>query len=132
MWIAARFGWFSIVRKGGAGAFHVRARARRHLEKLISAAHLDGPKIVESTHTDYRFRIIVKADQLHRVFETLEDSIDYDNVKGCIANIAGEEKYEAALHHVWKIMADALQPTRPWSGLSIRKSPGDDQSRPEL
>jgi hypothetical protein len=128
----SRQGFFSIVKKGGEGEFQIRARAKRHLGNLIRAAHLDGQNIVESMSTDYRYRIIVKADQLHRVFEALEKSIDYDNVKGCIASIPGEEKYEAALHRVWSIMADALQPTRPYSGLSTRKNYSDGQPPLEL
>jgi hypothetical protein len=110
MWIMHPRFFISIVRKGAGGEWQIRARARRHLERLINLAQLDRQKIIETNFSDYRFRIVVNADELHQVFSYLEGSVTYSNVKSATAAVKGEEKYERAMHRVWHIMADTLKP----------------------
>jgi hypothetical protein len=122
VWIFGTTFFVSIVKKGGEGEWQVRARARRHLQNLMELANLDRA-IIASTHSDYAYRIIVNAQELHQLFAAMEGSIRYSNVKAAVARVPGEEKYEAAMHRVWSIMADALQPTRPYSGSRLIDQP---------
>jgi len=110
MWIAALTGWYSIVRKGGDGKeWQIRARVKRDLLNLMVAARLNGQEVIETPLGDYRFRILVNEEQLGRVFEALESSIDYPNFKSAIAKIRGQEKHLQAYHKIWATMA-GLQP----------------------
>jgi len=106
MWIAALTGWYSIVRKGGNGQqWQIRGRVRQDLLNLIAAAKLDGQKVIETFDSDYRYRIVVDKEQLGRVFEALESSIDYPNYKSAMGKIRGQEKHLQAYHKIWAIMA---------------------------
>ena len=116
MWIASRFGWVSIVRKGGNGKeWQIRARVRKDLLSLIAAAKLQDQKVIETFDSDYRYRIVLEKEQLGRVFEALESSIDYPNFKSVVAKIRGQEKHLQAYHKIWAIMA-GLQPRQSTFG----------------
>ena len=116
MWIAALTGWYSIVRKGGDGKeWQIRARVKRDLLNLMVAARLDGQEVIETPLADYRFRILANKEQLGRVFQALEGSLNYPNFKAAIGKTRGQEKHLQAYHKIWAIMA-GLQPQQSTFG----------------
>lgn len=121
-WIASRFGWLSIVRKGAPGEWQVRARLKQDLQNVMEAAKLEGQKVIETIDGDYRFRLIVRKDELHRVFEALEVSIDYPNFKNAVAKVRGQERHLHAYHTVWSLMSKLQSPPQR----SNRRSLWDD------
>jgi hypothetical protein len=123
MWIQSVLGAYSVVKKGSAGEWQIRARCRDDLVNLVAAAKLDGQEIIESTVTDYRYRILVDAEKLHKVMCALESSVVYKNFKERVGQIKGMEKHCAAYHSIWSILAHALQPTRPYSGARLIDDP---------
>lgn len=102
MWVASKFGWFSIVRKDRR--FHVRARVRSDLVQLCAAAKL-RTAIHERPNADYRFRILCTTEQLSRIFNALFDSIDYANFKAEIAASPKQWDKTHAYHQIWATMA---------------------------
>ena len=111
MWIASKFGWFSIVKK--TDGWHVRARVRRDLENLIRAGDLCKRwTIIETPDADYRYRIIVGKVGIARVFDALNRSIDYPNFKSQIAGAPDQIAKSEAYHQIWHIMLEHQR----WSG----------------
>jgi len=102
MWIASKYGYYSIVRK--AEQWHVRARLRGDLQNLVAAAGLPTVTIHQSQPADYRWRIVIDRDSLDRVFETLCSSVDYPNFKSMIARSPDQRPKLAAYHDIWDTM----------------------------
>jgi hypothetical protein len=112
MWIASKFGWFSIVRKDDG--FHVRARVREDLRALMEACGLSGEvELREWDGSDYRYRIIIDKVALDRVMATLADELDYPNFKGVIGGLPGQRDKLHAYHAIWETMSK-LQDVQPW------------------
>lgn len=111
MWIMTTEGFLSCVSKAPAGPDEllVRARTRAHL-----ATHFPHATIIESTHTDYRFRAVIARTEVAQLAVSLIMSIDYGNFKGAVQ----ERDYEHALHGVW----DKLEPLQP-GGAYNRRAP---------
>ena len=68
MWLATKFGFYSIVQKqgqdgGDSTSFHVRARVRTDLESLLTATGLQR-EILEWPTADYRYRIVIDMEDL--------------------------------------------------------------------
>lgn len=104
MWIASKFGWFSIVKK--TDGWHVRARIRQDLENLIRAADICKRwTIIETPKADYRYRIIVTEEGLNKIFLFLKKSIDYPNFKSEIASNLTQWTKCHAYHRIWSEMA---------------------------
>jgi hypothetical protein len=105
MWIASKYGFYSIVKK--EGHFHVRARTKKDLVDLLATAELDFPVEIWPA-ADYRFRFRIPEkdlDSLSVIFGTLMDSIDYTNFKSEIAATPGQRKKLPAYHEIWHTMA---------------------------
>lgn len=106
MWIASKYGWFSIVQKDGH--FHIRARVERDLELLAEAAVIEHP--IETWHdADYRYRIRIPVGEagdakMARVFAQLANSIDYSNFKTEIARTPSQRGKLSAYHDIWGTM----------------------------
>ena len=103
MWLSTTIGFFSIV----ADASHpdtlkIRARAREDLEAL-KARYLPDIQILETDHTDYRLRALVRRDEWAHAAHALAGDIDYPNFKSAVAQRQG---YERAKRYgqVWEIM----------------------------
>lgn len=61
MWLATKYGWFSIVQKqapddGEAAVYHVRARVKQDLEHLVKTTALQNE--IQECHVD-------RSNQLH-------------------------------------------------------------------
>ncbi len=98
MWIASKLGFFSIVQK--ADGFHVRARIRPDLERLLAVGSLTVP-IQEWPAADYRWRAIVTPGELHALFAALEGSVDYPDFKSEVARHADQREKLTAYHELW-------------------------------
>jgi hypothetical protein len=74
----------------------VRARCTEDLVILKTAAGL-GNEILILPGTDYAARIVVTREQLGKVFQVLEKSIDYSNFKDRIRSTP----HQADKHHTY-------------------------------
>ena len=102
MWIASKFGFFSIVCKG-EDQFHVRARVRTDLENLLVAVDLDE-KIHESDLSDYKYRLVVGHDAVRKITSALAETLDYPNFKNKIAETSSQVTKLDAYHEIWEVM----------------------------
>ena len=109
MWIASKLGFYSIVQKGGT--FHVRARARKDLLNLVAATSSDlGPgQISESPEADYRWRIVLPAEDMKPVWDALAASVDYPNFKSQIASTPDQRDKLPIYHEIWHLLYDYQQ-----------------------
>jgi hypothetical protein len=83
MWIASKYGWFSIVKEGVA--LHVRARSKKGMEELCIQIYKNtgiSVAISKWRMADHRFRFVTRDRQVARsVFMIFANSIDYPNFK---------------------------------------------------
>ena len=84
MWIASRYGFFSIVKKDDG--FHVRARSRRDLEILREACiKWVRPErglileIKDTPNSDYCSRIVL--GDVHLITDVLANSVNYPSLR---------------------------------------------------
>lgn len=84
MWLATKYGFFSIVKKDDG--FHVRARSRRDLEILREALikwlrPTEGLilEIKDTPNSDYCSRIVLQDVRL--LFDCVSESIDYPGLR---------------------------------------------------
>ena len=104
MWIASKYGFYSIVESSlKKGDFMVRARVRNDLENLIKQYDLSA-QVIETLDSDYRYRIILsKADVCDLLF-SLGSEIDYSNFKGKISQTEDQRDKLHAYHTVWNAL----------------------------
>lgn len=126
MWIASTLGFFSIKQDTPKPNWFIRARVKADLEALkAEIPALAEVPVLDWKGADYRYRLIVEADQLTDVFKALQESIVYPNFKSAIGRSPAQRHKLAAYHSIWHTMAD-LQPTRPYSiGKAIAHSDPD-------
>lgn len=118
MWLFTKHGFFSAVcARQGTGKhgqsvdldrIMVRARIRGHLETLIKRFPdlLAECEILETSSTDYAFRLFVSKKAWTHVVAGLAEETDYDNFKSEVARHQGRsgKAYEHSLHEVWSVM----------------------------
>lgn len=107
MWIASKFGFFSVVLKDGH--HHVRARREEDLRALVAAhPRPEDCKIDEWPAADYRFRIRIPEGNpaFGELMGILAASADYPNFKSAIAANPSQRHKLDAYHRIWSIMAD--------------------------
>lgn len=102
MWIASKFGFYSIVCKGEE-QFHVRARLKGDLQNLLEATGLEE-EICVSENSDYKYRVVVGHDAVRKIHSTLADTLSYPNFKNKIAQTPSQEPKLGAYHCIWEIM----------------------------
>ena len=107
MWVASKYGWFSVVRKDGG--YHVRARNPKDLSLLQNAVGGGFSKLrVHLTpEADYCSRVFIpqsKAKFLNDVMLVLAESVDYGNFKDAIADSKEQRDKLSAYHDVWSDM----------------------------
>lgn len=102
MWIFTKRGFYSIVQKRD-GEFHIRARIKRDLENLKNLAQLKQ-KLITTKDADYRYRLVVGAEEVARVMERLGADIDYSNFKSKIASDPEQREKLGAYHDIWSAM----------------------------
>jgi len=118
MWIFTRYGFYSIAcaNKAGSGGIDpntvmVRSRLKEHLLNLqerFKDTAIAKLSIGDSTHTDYRYRIVMpKADWVAALSEMATEQT-WSNFKNESATFARIHKlstrYVHALHDIWDVM----------------------------
>lgn len=98
MWICSQLGFYSIVQKDGA--WHVRARSLHDLNNLVRAAGLKV-QVQRWPAADYRFRVLIQAESLGKVFSALEKSINYPNFKSRVAELPQQRAKVEAYTRLW-------------------------------
>jgi hypothetical protein len=118
MWLFTQYGFFSAVcareddgsdtNRVDPTRIMVRARLKDHLENLKRRFEklIGDVEIVETPHTDYRYRVFVDKSKWTRVLASLGDELDYDNFKSKVARNLDDvgSDYEQSLHDVWDVM----------------------------
>lgn len=118
MWLFTKHGFYSIVCARQGDGSHgqpvdpdrvmVRARVRSQLEALQEqfADLVADCEILESSSTDYAYRIFVSKSVWAQVMVGLTEELDYDNFKSKVARHQGSNgaAYEHSLHEVWSVM----------------------------
>jgi hypothetical protein len=117
MWLATRYGWFSLAcaykdADSPAGGLDkskimIRARRREHLERLKQRFDLLEP-IVETPLNDYRFRIVVSKHQAQVLAIKLVEEMEWSNFKDEAEEYTAEPGYTTGLHEVWGVMRRRL------------------------
>ena len=103
MWIFTKHGFYSAVQdETDSSVIKVRARVRDDLVRLIEACNIKS-HIVETTDTDYAYRIFISRSELMRVMIEMVDDLDYLNFKSEVFKQQGIERY-SAYHDVWEVM----------------------------
>lgn len=103
MWIASRFGFFSIVKWPARELWQVRARIGYDLESLKKALKSNA-EIIETLDSDYRFRILLTEKEIQKVFKLFGQTIDYSNFKAHIGSSPEQRHKLNAYHQIWQIM----------------------------
>lgn len=101
MWIYTRFGFYSIVAiKGSDDRLAIRSRSKEDLINLIERFELlDAGEsfltsgIIETTNSDYRFRIFVSRAVLKKLMAGIAEDIDYPNFKNEVEAKQGLKRY---------------------------------------
>ncbi len=103
MWLMTTYGFFSIVRKA-ENEFHLRGRIKQDVERLRTAAGLTAP-VLTSEAADYRYRLVISAEDLHHVMDLLARSITYPNFKDQIGHEPDQRGKLPSYHRIWEIMS---------------------------
>jgi len=106
MWLFTKHGFYSVVKKkfgDQVKPFQVRGRSKGDLVNLIERCHLDE-KVIHTPHADYHYRITVDGEELNRIFELMQKSLDYENFKSMIADQSGQSSKLVAYHEIWNSM----------------------------
>lgn len=103
MWIFTKYGFYSAVQdEKDSNVIKIRARARDDLVRLIEACELKS-HIVETTDTDYAYRIFVGRSDLMRIMLDMVEGLDYTNFKNEVYARQGMPRYNT-YHEVWDVM----------------------------
>lgn len=82
MWICLNNAFLSVVQSDDPEFLMVRARARNHLVAVFGKCE----RIIETTHNDYRWRVIVPRHKFAALVADLVVQIDYGNFKSSVKN----------------------------------------------
>tara|TARA_B100001094_G_scaffold201103_1_gene195107 strand:+ start:3933 stop:4262 length:330 start_codon:yes stop_codon:yes gene_type:complete len=103
MWIVMNDSYISAVQdRNNKMNLVVRARVREDLENAFPSLKQD---IIESTDSDYRFRLFMSKQFLCGVMNTKIMNIDYDNFKNSVKQNWRHDAYLA----IWSIMYKVQQ-----------------------
>jgi len=103
MWIVMNDSYISAVQdRTNKMNLVVRARVREDLENAFPSLKQD---IIESTDSDYRFRLFMTKQFLCGVMNTKIMNIDYDNFKNSVKQNWRHDAYLA----IWSIMYKVQQ-----------------------
>jgi hypothetical protein len=101
MWLITERGFYSVVaHRDEPNHLIVRARVRADLVALEALAPLIDVRIMETPDADYSYRAIVTREDWQAAVAVLTAGIDYDNVKGMVAERQGPER-AAIYSNVW-------------------------------
>lgn len=101
MWIASKYGFFSIVKK--KQTWEIRARKKSDLENLIKHALAPtGFTVLTTPQADYRWRVVLhRSIDVAGLFAALADTIDYSNFKNMVKDQKDQADKLPAYHRIW-------------------------------
>jgi hypothetical protein len=93
MWIANKFGFYSIVQtRENKDLFMVRARAEKDLQNLKNTLPvLKNHEIKITKQADYHFRLLVNREELSRLMHFFATEVDYPNFKDKVYTMANQK-----------------------------------------
>ncbi len=106
MWIFSIHGNFSCVFKendAGAMCYHLRSRVKEDIERLRKAANLELP-IIGKEDSDYRWRLLVPAEDFPKIMQVFGDSVTYPHFGQALEN-EGQLDRLGIYHRVWLVLS---------------------------
>jgi hypothetical protein len=102
MWIFTIDGLISATRsREEPDKIQVRARSRQTIE-AVAGLLSEKPTIIETGHSDYRYRLIITPADWVDLSGRLADEVTYENFKSEVADRFGhDDTYTRVLHKVW-------------------------------
>jgi len=98
---------FSIVEdRNDKTAVVVRARRKGDIEKVFTKFK---DKVIESSNSDYRFRIFADRQLVSELIANEVMRIDYDNFK----NSVGDRQLRSAYGNIWTVLYDVQEKNHP-------------------
>jgi hypothetical protein len=103
MWIANKYGFFSIVENrfstGEEDQLVVRARVEGDLRNLFK-----NKKILFSEESDYAYRVFITRTELSNLMVKFSETLDYSNFKDSIKK--NEDQWDKSPYYsrIWHIM----------------------------
>jgi hypothetical protein len=79
MWFCFNDGFISVVESRDPSILSVRARRRQHLANIFP-----GENIIETKHSDYRWRVFVSREKMAKIVSDRVMNINYDNFKDSV------------------------------------------------
>lgn len=101
MWVMTTKGFYSVVETKDGMAM-VRTRDRADLEALVDATGTAAP-ILETSHADYPFRVIVTKEEWARFVYDEARAIDYSNFKAAVTKRQGGLRHDVYMR-VWSAL----------------------------
>jgi hypothetical protein len=103
MWLATKFGFFSVVRTNDGKLYKIRSRAKKDLLNLF-----DENQIIEDKLADYRYRVIADQSVYEQFMQQLQD-IDYSNFKSHIHALPDQKDKYHYYSRIWQVMYEYQQ-----------------------
>ena len=121
MWISTNVAFLSVVHKGCApDELLVRARVAGHIEAVFPQA-----KVTESFGTDYRYRAVLKRDEVAAAMVSAVMGLEYSNFKDSVRNNRLHDAYSCVWHEMGRLQPGGpysrgvqRQPSRPAAGMA--------------
>jgi len=103
MWLFTSRGFYSVVTTNSGGDYVVRGRVRSDVEALLPAVEPFGRdrQVIETSSSDYRYRLVIDTDEWLRIAEVLAAEVDYANFKSRIAR--SNPTRAKTYHRIWDI-----------------------------
>lgn len=110
MWLFTTHGLLSVVKQKRSDQFQVRARVRKTLEQISQLLDRDDVEIIETSFSDYRYRVLLSFEEWEKLAKGLAGEVDYSNFKGEIEAQHGyDSAYFSLCCDVWERGAEMLQ-----------------------
>lgn len=105
MWLATKFGYYSIVNSEIDGKIVIRGRKISDIRNLINSVRsLRNCKLVVTIKNDYICRIFVDLQQLADVMSLLILNLDYSNFKDMIYKNKDQRDKTFYYTEIWSVM----------------------------
>lgn len=107
MWLATKFGFYSIVKSSENNSFMVRSRERKDLDNLKrNVLNFKNRKIHFSEITDYKYRIFINKEELAELMLFISENVDYSNFKDKIKSSLDQKDKLPYYSEIWGVMFD--------------------------
>lgn len=107
MWLMTDRGFYSVVDKGDReGYLCVRSRVLQDLYNLFELDSMKGylDDVIETSDSDYRFRVYVTGEDWIAAAADLAGEIDYSNFKSRVSGMQGDDRARIYMK-VWTALA---------------------------